>query len=170
MNPSISATLGDITQIKIDTVVNAANSSLLGGGGVDGAIHEAAGPNLLQECRSLGGCKPGEAKITKAYRLSVNYIIHTVGPIWYGGTNEEPDILARCYVNSLGLAEKYSQKSIAFPCISTGAYRFPVAKAAAIATSTVAHYFKENQSQINKVVFVCFSAEDLDEYKKIILN
>lgn len=148
---------GDITKIDcVEAIVNAANSSLLGGGGVDGAIHRAAGPELLFECRLLGGCKTGQAKITKAYKLPCKYVIHTVGPVWNGGTHNEDELLADCYRNSLKLAAENQIRTIAFPSISTGIYSFPVERAAKIAVHTVNTYLKENPEQFDLVMWVLF--------------
>lgn len=156
---------GDITKQHVDAIVNAANTSLLGGGGVDGAIHRAAGPELSEECRQLEGCATGEAKITKAYKLPAKFVIHTVGPVWNGGRYKEEELLRSCYVNSLTLAEKNGVKSIAFPSISTGAYRFPIDKACHIAVGAV-HEFSKEAKVIEKVVFVCFSEKDYEMYQK----
>ncbi len=155
MDKRICAEIGDITKQKTDAIVNAANKTLLGGGGVDGAIHRAAGDKLYEECKTLGWCETGEAKITKGYNLNANYVIHTVGPVWNGGKYGEEEKLAECYRNSLKLAVKNKIKSIAFPSISTGAYRFPVEKAIKIAVKEVKSFLKKNKS-IEKVVFVCF--------------
>jgi len=158
--------LGDITRVKVDAIVNAANTSLLGGGGVDGAIHRAAGPELLEECRRLGGCPTGDARITKGYQLPTKRIIHTVGPVWRGGNNKEAELLAGCYRNSLRLAEKHGVKSIAFPSISTGAYGFPIESASKIAIQTVRDFMRTS-NVIEKVVFVCYSQSDYETYKKV---
>ena len=160
--------LGDITKISCDAIVNAANTSLLGGGGVDGAIHRAAGPDLKQECRTLGGCETGKAKITKGYRLPAKYVIHTPGPIWQGGNRNEEDLLANCYENCLKLAVEYKVKTIAFPSISTGIYGFPLEKAAPIAITTICH-FCEEYSQIEEVQMVCFD-ERTKKYYETALN
>ena len=149
---------GDITQQRVDAIVNAANNAMCGGGGVDGAIHRAAGPELLAECRKAGGCKTGAAKITGGYQLPAKHIIHTVGPVWYGGDRGEAELLASCYRESLKLALDNQLKSIAFPAISCGAYRYPIDKACAIAISEVSKFLLEHE-QIEKVLFVCFDAK-----------
>ena len=150
---------GDITTLALDAIVNAANESLLGGGGVDGAIHRAAGPELLAECRTLGGCPTGEARITRGYRLPARFIIHTVGPVWRGGACGEAEQLAACYRNSLALARGHSLRSIGFPAISTGVYGYPTEEAAEVAARAVADVLQEEPEAFNSVVFVCFSAE-----------
>lgn len=155
----------DITQLEVDAIVNAANKSLLGGGGVDGAIHQAAGPELLEECKSLNGCQTGEAKITKGYNLPAKYVIHTVGPVWNGGKYNEPKLLANCYKNSLKIASRHGIETIAFPNISTGVYHFPKDKAADIAISTIEDYLKKDKT-IKKVYFVCFDSENYNIYKE----
>ena len=154
---------GDITKIEVDAIVNAANNTLLGGGGVDGAIHRAAGPELLKECRNLNGCETGKAKITKGYKLPAKYVIHTVGPIWHGGNNNEDQLLASCYRNSLQLAVENGIRTIAFPSISTGAYRFPVRRAARIAMQEISGFLEENGS-IDKVFMVCFDEGTMEAY------
>jgi O-acetyl-ADP-ribose deacetylase len=161
----IHAVRGDITTLDVDAVVNAANTSLLGGGGVDGAIHYAAGRGLLEECRKIGGCPTGEARITKGHNLKARWIIHTVGPIWRGGNGGEPELLAACYESSLRLATEHNVKSIAFPAISTGAYAYPLKLATAIAVSTVKAY-TERTDGLEEVIFCCFSGEDFAVYKR----
>jgi O-acetyl-ADP-ribose deacetylase (regulator of RNase III) len=158
---------GDITKQNTDAIVNAANTSLLGGGGVDGAIHRASGPKLLEECKTLGGCKTGEAKITKGYNLPAKFVIHTVGPVWREGKNNEDILLANCYRNSLELAIKNNVKTIAFPAISTGVYRFPLERATKIAISEV-NKFLGNNKQIEKVIFVCFDDLTYQTYNKLL--
>lgn len=155
---------GDITKLKVDAIVNAANTSLLGGGGVDGAIHRAAGPMLLEECRKLNGCNTGEAKISKGYNLQAKYVIHTVGPVWNGGNQNEDELLANCYRNSLSLAVKNGIKSIAFPAISTGVYRFPLDRATKIAVDEVSN-FLQNENSIDKIIFICFDDKTYKIYK-----
>lgn len=154
---------GDITTFEADAIVNAANSSLLGGGGVDGAIHRAAGSELLQECSKLGGCPTGEARITSGYRLPASHVIHTVGPVWHGGHKGEDELLASCYRRSLEIAVAHGLTTIAFPSISTGAYRFPLQRACRIALAEV-QSFLTSHLQLEKVTFVCFSASDRDIY------
>jgi O-acetyl-ADP-ribose deacetylase (regulator of RNase III) len=163
----IELTRGDITKLAIDAIVNAANTTLLGGGGVDGAIHRAAGPELLEECRTLGGCKPGEARLTRGYRLPARFVIHTVGPIWTGGKHGEPQILANCYRNSLEVAVKNGIKTMAFPAISCGAYGYPIQEAAQVAVNTTRE-FLESADNIDKVIFVLWSDDIYDAYRRIL--
>jgi len=163
LSPMLEVIVGDITSLDIDAIVNAANPSLLGGGGVDGAIHRAAGPGLLAECRKLRGCATGEAKITSGYGLPARYIIHTVGPVWQGGASGEDDLLASCYRRSLEIARNHQLRAIAFPAISTGVYGFPAARAAAIAVKTVAAARREDFEQI---IFCCFSESSAAHHRR----
>ena len=167
MQTTIELIKGDIAKIKADAIVNAANTTLLGGGGVDGAIHRAAGPQLLAECKTLGGCRTGQAKITRGYNLSAKFVIHTVGPIWHGGKSNEEELLNACYRNSLQLAKEYKLTSIAFPSISTGAYRFPMESAAPIAIKTTRAFLEDNPGVFEKVIFVLFSDADFSFYNKL---
>ena len=163
----LSIEQGDITAQEVDAIVNAANNSLLGGGGVDGAIHQAAGPELLNECRGLNGCGTGQAKLTKGYRLSAKWVIHTVGPIWRGGEQGEAELLADCYRNSLALADEGGLISLAFPSLSTGAYGYPLGRACDLALKSTAHYLATHpSSSIQRVIFVCFSEHDLQTYQR----
>ncbi len=164
MLPRVKLETGDITLLAVDAIVNAANTSLLGGGGVDGAIHRAAGPELLAECRLLGGCSPGEAKLTRGYRLTAPYVIHTVGPVWRGGKANEAEILASCYQNALRIARENRFAAIAFPAISTGVYGYPHEPAARIAVNAVATYLAAN-SYPEQVIFVCFDAANEVAYR-----
>jgi O-acetyl-ADP-ribose deacetylase (regulator of RNase III) len=166
MKNRIIAIKANITTLEVDAIVNAANQSLLGGGGVDGAIHEAAGPDLLEECEKLNGCDIGNAKITAAYDLPAKYVIHTVGPMWDGGDFGETLLLKSCYENSLDLMLQYKCKTIAFPSISTGMYGYPIEDAASIAVSTVSARLKDT-TEIEQVIFCCFSDDDLDIYNEI---
>jgi O-acetyl-ADP-ribose deacetylase len=163
----LQAIQGDITTLRVAVIVNAANSSLLGGGGVDGAIHRAAGPELLAECRQLMGCRTGDAKITNGYRLPAKFVIHAVGPVWHGGTSGEPALLASCYRRSLELAVGHNLFSIAFPCISTGVYGYPIGAAAKIAVTTVRAFISQSAATL-AVTFCCFSSGDLKIYQQLL--
>ena len=158
---------GDITKLEVDAIVNAANTTLLGGGGVDGAIHRSAGPELLAECRTLGGCRPGEAKMTRGYRLPARSVIHTVGPVWHGGKHNEAQTLADCYRNSLQLALENEVKTIAFPAISCGAYGYPLEEAARIAFTTTRDFLATN-SEVQKVIFAVWSEHVYNAYQQIL--
>lgn len=164
---TLEAIQANITTLDVDVIVNAANSSLLGGGGVDGAIHRAAGPELVHECRLLGGCKTGQAKMTKGYQLKARHIVHTVGPVWQGGTHAEPELLRSCYSESLQLTAKKGLGSIAFPCISTGIYGYPADLAAKVAVETVRDFIK-TESSLSKVIFCCFSDKDRQLYETLL--
>ena len=163
MRDRLQAIQANIVTLKVDAIVNAANTTLLGGGGVDGAIHRAAGPELLAECRTLGGCATGQAKITRAYRLPAKHVIHTVGPVWHGGTRGEPALLASCYRASLGLALAHKLKTIAFPAISCGVYGYPLEQAVIIAVRESAEFVAQHEL-IEKVIFACFDRDTLDAY------
>lgn len=167
MKDRIELYLGDITKLHVDAIVNAANNTLLGGGGVDGAIHRAAGPQLLEECKTLGGCKTGEAKITKGYNLPAKHVIHTVGPVWRGGNNGEDELLRNAYRNSLKLAVENGIKTIAFPAISTGVYSFPLERATKIAVEEVLK-FLSNDDSIEKVIFACFNEKTYECYQSVL--
>jgi O-acetyl-ADP-ribose deacetylase len=163
----INIVRGDITRLDVDAIVNAANTTLLGGGGVDGAIHRAAGPQLLDECRKLGGCRPGQAKLTRGYNLPARFVIHTVGPVWSGGNRAEPETLANCYRNSLRVAVENGIKTIAFPAISCGAYRYPIADAAQVALATTQSFLPET-GRINSVIFVLATEEIFAAYENLL--
>ena len=167
--PTIEITQADITTFAVDAIVNAANNSLLGGGGVDGAIHRAAGPELLAECRTLGGCPTGEARLTRGYQLPARWVIHTAGPVWHGGSRNEDELLAACYRNCLALAVAHAVRSLAFPSISTGVYRFPLERACRIALREV-HTFLAAHPLPERVIFCCFSAADLSVYRQASAN
>ncbi|MGA2243072.1 MAG: O-acetyl-ADP-ribose deacetylase [Verrucomicrobiota bacterium] len=163
----IAVIAGDITQQRVEAIVNAANSTLLGGGGVDGAIHRAAGPELLAECRALGGCATGQAKITKGYKLPARWVIHTVGPVWHDGQHGEDELLASCYRSCFALVESHGIKTVAFPSISTGAYGFPMDRAARIALHETKQFLKRNQS-VEQVMLACFGASALEIHKRVL--
>lgn len=168
MATTLRAIQADITSLAVDAIVNAANSSLLGGGGVDGAIHRAAGPDLLHECRLLGGCRTGEAKFTKGYNLQARYIIHTVGPVWRGGADGEPDQLRSCYQSSLTLAADHDVSTIAFPSISTGIYGYPISPAAHIAVSATRAFIESSSAVLSEITFCCFSSDDFEVYHRVL--
>ncbi len=168
MSTRIIIKRGDITKEEVDVIVNAANRSLLGGGGVDGAIHDAAGPELLKECRGLGGCETGEARITKGYRLPARFVIHTVGPVYGHARGREKDLLSNCYLNSLRLARTKNLKTIAFPCISTGIYGYPQEEAAKVALGTVQSYIKDNPDHFEEVIFITFRESDYRIYNSLL--
>lgn len=166
MPESLAIIQGDITTLKVDAIVNAANKTLLGGGGVDGAIHHVAGPQLLAECKTLGGCETGQAKITRGYNLPAKFVIHTVGPVWNGGKHNEDKLLANCYANSLKLAEENRLAGIAFPSISTGAYRFPLERATRIALTETGSFLNSSR-HVQKIIHVCFGDEAFQIFSKL---
>src|SRR6476619_5171487 len=168
-DPGLTLCRGDITRLAVDAIVNAANTTLLGGGGVDGAIHRAAGPELLVECKTLGGCRPGEAKITRGYLLPARFVIHTVGPVWSGGQRGEPETLANCYRNSLRVAAENDIRTIAFPAISCGVYRYPIGDAARIAVQTTREFLRSNDS-ISEVTFVVSTDEIESAYQRLLAS
>jgi O-acetyl-ADP-ribose deacetylase (regulator of RNase III) len=170
MRPIIEILMADITKIEVDAIINAANNSLLGGGGVDGAIHRAAGPELLEECRSLNGCETGFAKITKGYNLPSKFVIHTVGPVWFGGTFGEEDLLISCYEECLQLAFANRAKSIAFPAISTGVYGFPADQAAFIALNSVTEFLSRYETDFEKIIFVAYDIKTYEEYVRLVAD
>jgi O-acetyl-ADP-ribose deacetylase (regulator of RNase III) len=166
MTTALELYRGDITGLEVDAIVNAANESLLGGGGVDGAIHRAAGPELLEECRRIGGCPTGEARITRGYRLPAKHVIHTVGPVWHGGNQGEPELLASAYRSSLELARSHGLRTIAFPAISCGVYGYPYDAAAEIAVGEVSHFVAEHPEALERVLFVCFGPDIYAAYER----
>ena len=168
LNERVAVVKGDITRLEVDAIVNAANPSLLGGGGVDGAIHRRAGAELRGECRTLGGCETGQAKITKGYRLPARYVIHTVGPVWHGGHHNEPELLASCYKQCLALAGEHAIASIAFPSISTGVYGYPMKEAAEIAVREVRRHLERDDTPVQSVVFVVFGKAAFDTYSRVL--
>ena len=168
MKSKITARRGDITRLTVDAIVNAANSSLLGGGGVDGAIHRAAGPGLMEECRRLGGCATGDSKATGGHNLPAQHVIHTVGPVWHGGGSGEAELLARCYRSALALAEDLAARTIAFPAICTGIYGFPKSQAAEIAVRETRAHLRHASHIVEEVIFVCFDDETLQIYRELL--